>query len=110
MKKMFVFILFFISLSSFGQKFNIEYNTVIDYDGEKRREYSEIGKISLTDSLLTIDYKKGYFTYKVYKITSNKVYYFNEYGESVKVLFTSTGDVTRVNETRPGEYIIYRKK
>lgn len=110
MKKMFVFILFFISLSSFGQKFNIEYNTVIDYDGEKRREYSEIGKIFLTDSLLTIDYKKGSFTYKVYKITSNKIYYYNEHYESVKILFTSNGDATRINETRPYEYIIYRKK
>lgn len=110
MKKIVGFILLLFSLPSFGQKFSVEYNTVIDFDGKTRREYSESGLITLNDSLLTNDYKKGSFSYKVYKIYTNKVYYYNEYGESVKVLFTSNGDATRINETRPEEYIIYRKK
>lgn len=110
MKKIFGFLLFFVSVSSYGQKFNVEYNTVVDYDGEKRREYKELGTISFSDSILTNNYNKSSFTFKVYKITSNKVYYYNEYGESVKVLFTTEGVATRINETRPDEYIIYRKK
>ena len=110
MKKILVLFLFFSSLSSFGQKFSLEYNNVVDFDGKKKREYNESGTISLTDSLLTNEYGEGSFTFKVYKISSNEVYYYNDYGESVKILFSSNGSVIRINQTRPKEYVIYRKK
>lgn len=110
MKKIFTLFLLFYSLSSFGQDLILEYNNVVDFDGKKKREYNESGTISLTDSLLTNDYKEGSFTFKAYKISPREVYYYNDYGESVKILFSAGGSVIRVNETRPKEYVIYRKK
>ncbi len=109
-KKVLFLLLFFSSLHSFGQNFRVDYNTVIDFDGIKKREYSESGTISFTDSLLTDEYKGGSLVFKVYKTSSNKVYYYNDYGESVKVTFTSNSIVTKINETRPSEYTIYRRK
>ena len=79
-------------------------------DGKQRRVYQETGKIFLTDSLLTNEYSKGSLVFKVFKITSNKVYYYNQFEETVKVLFMGNGDVMKINETKPDEYIIYRKK
>jgi len=99
-----------ISVMSFGQKFESEYNTVIDFDGKQRRVYQETGKMFLTDSLLINEYPKGPLVFKVFKISSNKVYYYNQFEETIKVLFMGNGDVVKINETRPDEYIIYRKK
>ena len=110
MKKIFTIFLFFCTLESFGQKFSLKYNNVVDFDGKKKREYNEFGTISLTDSLLTNDYGEGSFTFKVYKISSKGVYYYNDYGESIKILFSSDGSVIRINQTRPKEYVIYRRK
>jgi len=110
MNKLLTFVFFLMTMFSFGQKFESEYNTVIDFDGKQRRVYQETGKIFLTDSLLTNEYSKGSLVFKVFKITSNKVYYYNQFEETVKVLFMGNGDVMKINETKPDEYIIYRKK
>lgn len=109
-KKILVLFLFFSSLSSFGQKFSLKYNNVVDFDGKKEREYNQSGTISLTDSLFTNEYNGGSFTFKVYKISSKEVYYHNDYGESIKILFSSNGSVIKINETASKEYIIYRRK
>ena len=110
MKKVLLSLALLCFLPLLGQKFSVDYNTVIDFDGIKKREYRESGTIGLTDSLLTNNYGKDSLIFKVYKISSNKVYYYNEYDESVKITFVSSIIATRVNETRPNEYVIYRRK
>lgn len=111
MKKILVFILFFISLSSFGQKFIAEYNTVIDFDGKERIEKEHSGKWVVIDSTIQQIYGlNDTIQYKISKFQGRNVYHINGFGETVKFTFNVSGDVTRINLDRQGEYIIYRKK
>ena len=101
-----------ILLSSVGysQKFNSEFNFVIDFDGKTREEKRFSGRWTVVDSTLYQFYGKDSLEYKIYKIVNRDVYYINDFGELIKVLFMANGQVLKTNTTRPKEYLIYRKE
>lgn len=99
----------FMYLDTLGQKFQSNYNLVIDYNGKERLEKKHTGSWVCYDTIMYQFYGTDTLQYKVDKITNRDVFYINDFGETVKVLFMSDGNVMRKNMERPNQYLIYRK-
>ena len=110
MKKIITLVFLLSSIMSFGQKFNSEYNLVIDYNGKERIEKNHSGVWSVSDSTLYQFYGEDTLEYKISEIKGRNVFHVNDFGETVKFLFNANGDVVRTNMTRPNQYLIYRKR
>jgi len=109
MKAILTFLMLLTFNALMSQKFESTYNLVIDYDGKNRYEKHNSGKWVCTDSVLYQVYGNDTLEYKVYKIVNRDVYYINDFDELIKVLFMANGNVVKTNNTRPKEYLIYRK-
>ena len=101
--------LMFITISTYSQKFQSDYNIVIDYNGKERIEKKHIGTWVCYDTIMYQIYGPDTLEYKVSKIVNRDVYYVNDFDETVKVLFMQNGSVMRKNMTRPNQYLIYHK-
>ena len=110
MNKILTLVFVLMTMLSFGQKFESEYNLVIDYNDEERIEKKYSGKWVVVDSTLFQMYGSDTLSYKISKITGRNVFHINGFEETVKFTFTVNGDVVRTNLDRPNQYLIYRKK
>ena len=102
--------LMFITINTYSQKFQSDYNLVIDYNGKERLEKKHTGRWVCYDTIMYQFYGPDTLEYKVSKIVNRDVYYVNDFDETVKVLFMTNGSVMRKNMTRPNQYLIYRKE
>ena len=109
MKQILIFMLMFINIGMYSQKFQSDYNLVIDYNGKERLEKKHTGSWVCYDTIMYQFYGPDTLEYKVDKIVNRDVFYINDFGETVKVLFMSNGSVMRKNMERPNQYLIYRK-
>lgn len=109
MKQILIFMLMFINIGMYSQKFQSDYNLVIDYNGKERLEKKHTGSWVCYDTIMYQFYGPDILEYKVDKIVNRDVFYINDFGETVKVLFMSNGSVMRKNMERPNQYLIYRK-
>jgi hypothetical protein len=110
MNKIITLVFLFMSIMTFGQKFDANYNLVIDYNGGERIEKEFSGRWMVKDSLLCQIYGKDTLEYKISKIQGRNVFHINGFEETVKFTFNANGDVTRMNLDRTNQYIIYRYK
>lgn len=110
MKQILIFMLMFINIGMYSQKFQSEYNLVIDYNGKERLEKKHTGSWVCYDTIMYQFYDLDTLQYKVDKIVNRDVFYINDFGETVKILFMSNGSVMRKNMERPNQYLIYRKE
>jgi len=108
MKKIVTSVFLFMSLMTFGQKFDASYNLVIDYNDGERLEKEHYGRWVVMDSILYQMYGKDTLEYKISKIQGRNVYHINIFEETVKFTFNANGDVVRINLYRPKQYLIYR--
>lgn len=93
----------------YSQKFQSDYNLVIDYNGKERLEKQHTGSWVCYDTIMYQFYGPDTLKYKIHRIINRDVYYINDFGELVKILFMANGNVLRTNSSRPKEYLIYRK-
>lgn len=98
-----------MSIMTFGQKFDANYNFVIDYNDGERIEKKYSGRWVVTDSTLFQIYDKDTLEYKVLKFQGRNVFIINGFEETVKFTFQANGDVVRINLDRPNQYLIYRR-
>ena len=110
MKAILTFLMVFLSISMYSQKFQADYNLVIDYNGKERLEKKHTGTWVCYDTIMYQFYGPDTLQYKVYKIVNRDVFYTNDFGETVKILFMQNGSVMRKNMERPNQYLIYRKE
>jgi hypothetical protein len=110
MKYLITFLLLISSIFFYGQEYSSDYTTVIDYDGQTRRVYNYTGTWSYSDSTLKQTYDKGEIVYNVNRVSSRYIYYINDFGEEITVVFSINGDVIIKCALRPNSYIIFRKK
>jgi hypothetical protein len=103
-------ILVFITINTYSQKFQSDYNIVVDYNGKERIEKKHTGTWVCYDTIMYQIYGPDTLKYKVYKIVNRDVYYVNDFDETVKVLFMQNGSVMRKNMTKSNQYLIYRKE
>ena len=104
------FILLFIPSVCFSQtEFRVNYNKIVDYDGNRRKEYFKKGTWYLSqDSILVQKYDRDSLVYSVIEIKNKHVYYINNYDEVVDVLFMNKM-VSVKNSLRPNEYLIFKE-
>jgi hypothetical protein len=110
MKQILIFMLMFINIGMYSQKFQSDYNLVIDYNGKERLEKKHTGSWVCYDTIMYQFYDLDTLQYKVDKIVNRDVFYINDFGEIVKILFMPNGNVMRKNMERPNQYLIYRKE
>lgn len=110
MNKIITLVFLLMSIMTFGQKFDSNYNLVIDYNGGERIEKEFSGRWVVNDSLLYQIYGKDTLEYKIYKIQGRNVFHINGFEETIKFTFNANGDVVRINLDRPNQYLIYRKE
>lgn len=109
MKTILSVLMIFVWMNLYSQKFQAEYNNVIDYNGKERLEKEQTGTWVCYDTIMYQIYGLDTLEYEVYKIINRDVYHINIFGETVKFLFMPNGSVMRKNMSRPNQYLIYRK-
>ena len=109
--KTILFILLFIPLGVLSQvKYSLDYNLMIDFNGKSRAEHGYTGTWYFSgDSLLVQKYDLDSLVYNVIEVKGRRIYYKNDFNETIEVLFMSD-NVTVKNSLRPNQYLIFRKK
>jgi hypothetical protein len=105
------FILLFIPIGMLSQvKYSVDYNLLIDFNGKSRVEHDYKGTWYFDgDSLLVQKYDSDSLIYKVSEVIGRRVYYQNDFDESIEVIFMNNM-VTVKSNLRPNQYLIFRKK
>ena len=109
--KTILFILLFIPIGALSQvKYSLDYAKVIDFNGTSRTEHEQKGTWYFSsDSLLVQKYDLDSLVYNVVEVKGRRIYYKNDFNETIEVLFMSD-NVTVKNNLRPNQYLIFRKK
>ena len=109
MKNIFSLVLFLsLSVCAISQSDTVFYNTVIDFDGQKKRFDKWPGYWTYSDSIVIHNIDGTALVYPVIKVDLTNVLYKNDWDEPVIITIDeSTSGILRKSIVRPKEYTLF---